>query len=210
MKKRIYITRHGETDYNKAHLVQGRGIDLALNEVGLQQGQAFCTWYKDIPFNKVYTSTLIRSRQTVEPFINAGIPTEQLAGLDELSFGIYEGEPIVSTPGDVLFDIKTEWFKGDYEAKVEGGESLLDVVARQKTAFDCILENKEESLVLVCMHGRALRILLSWMLETELKDMEAYPTPNTALYILDYDYTTCKYTCIEAANIDHAQKASDF
>jgi broad specificity phosphatase PhoE len=95
-KKKLYIIRHGETDLNKNGIVQGRGIDADLNERGRSQGLAFFEKYKDRPFDKIYTSSLVRTHQTVAKFIEKGIPWEQLSGLDELAWGKYEG--LKSTP----------------------------------------------------------------------------------------------------------------
>src|ERR1044072_8256544 len=92
MNKELYIIRHGETDYNKLGIVQGRGVNSDLNELGRQQGEAFYQYYKHVTFDRVYTSALKRTHQTVNRFIEEGIPWEQLPGLDELSFGIWEGK----------------------------------------------------------------------------------------------------------------------
>ncbi|MDO8991677.1 MAG: histidine phosphatase family protein, partial [Daejeonella sp.] len=92
MKKTIYIIRHGETDLNKLGIVQGRGMDSSLNEKGLEQAEAFYQAYKQIPFDKIYTSSLKRTHQTVQKFIDSKIPWVQYPGLDELGWGIHEGK----------------------------------------------------------------------------------------------------------------------
>src|SRR5690606_41217146 len=67
---------------NLKGIVQGRGIDSPLNETGKKQAEAFYAHYRDVAFDKIYTSTLLRTHQTVAPF--AGLPSEQLGGLDEI------------------------------------------------------------------------------------------------------------------------------
>lgn len=62
---KIYTIRHGETDWNKLNRVQG-ATDNPLNEKGLQQAEETGENLKDIPFTKVYSSPLIRARQTTE------------------------------------------------------------------------------------------------------------------------------------------------
>ena len=57
-KKTIYIIRHGETDYNKQGVIQGRGIDSSLNEMGQQQALQFYRAYHHIGFDIIYTSEL--------------------------------------------------------------------------------------------------------------------------------------------------------
>ncbi|HWZ34811.1 MAG TPA: histidine phosphatase family protein, partial [Mucilaginibacter sp.] len=91
MIKTLYIVRHGQTDFNKQGIVQGRGCDTDLNDEGHKQAQQFFEAYKSVPFDKVYISKLKRTQQSIQPFIDLGIPYEKLSGLDELAWGIYEG-----------------------------------------------------------------------------------------------------------------------
>ena len=77
IQKTLYIIRHGQTDFNKQGIIQGRGINTDLNETGRKQGAAFFNAYKDIPFDKIYISELKRTQQTVQQFIDLGIPYQK-------------------------------------------------------------------------------------------------------------------------------------
>lgn len=179
--------RHGETDLNKNGIVQGRGINSDLNATGIAQGQAFFEMYKNVAFDKIYTSTLKRTHQTVAQFIDKGIGWEQLEGLDELAWGIYEGQK--STP-DLREAFKTlieNWNQGNFDVKTEGGESPNEVFVRQVKAVKYILPKPNEDTVLICMHGRAMRLLLCLLFEKPLSFMDDYPHQNTSLYVLNYD-----------------------
>ncbi|HLS39123.1 MAG TPA: histidine phosphatase family protein, partial [Sphingobacterium bovisgrunnientis] len=61
MKKTFYFIRHGQTDLNLKGIVQGRGVNTSLNDSGRKQADAFFNAYKHIPFDKIYTSTLVRT-----------------------------------------------------------------------------------------------------------------------------------------------------
>jgi broad specificity phosphatase PhoE len=187
-KKTIYLIRHGETEFNKIGAVQGRGIDADLNEKGQNQASAFFKKYKNVPFKKLYTSSLKRTKQTSKGFIELGIPTESHAGLDEISWGVVEGKTLHEIGYDIFKEIITRWSDGDVNAALEGGESPEEVVERQKEVLDLILSRKDEDLILVTMHGRAIRILLSHILGSPLKEMDKFEHSNTCLYILEYDY----------------------
>ena len=89
--KKIYIVRHGETDYNLKSIVQGRGINSSLNETGRKQALAFFDHYKDLPIDIIYTSTQQRTHQTIQSFLKDGHQHCQLAAIDEIDWGIYEG-----------------------------------------------------------------------------------------------------------------------
>jgi broad specificity phosphatase PhoE len=85
-QKTIYLIRHGETDYNRRGVVQGSGVDSDLNEMGRAQAMAFFQAYQHVPFQKIYISGLKRTYQTVESFIELGMPYEKLTGLNEISW----------------------------------------------------------------------------------------------------------------------------
>lgn len=185
--KRLYIIRHGETDFNKNKVVQGRGINADLNDTGRQQAEAFYQMYKDVPFDKVYTSKLKRTHQTVAKFIEKGIPWEQLPGLDEVAWGNYEGQKH-SAELDVNFKkLIKSWADGDYNCKAEGGESPNELHARQTEAINHIIAQNNEENILISMHGRALRLLLCGLTKKTFNNMDDFPHQNTSLYILDYN-----------------------
>ncbi len=186
-KKKIYIIRHGETDYNKRGEVQGRGIDADLNATGVAQGKAFYEFYKHIPFVKVYTSKLKRTHQTVKGFLDAGLPWEQLAGLDEMDWGKHEGKGITTEVREDFERIILAWRSGDFDVYPEGGESPYDVYTRQTAAMQHIVSQEEEDTVLICMHGRAMRLLFCQLTGKPLSKMDDFPHQNTSLYIFNYE-----------------------
>ncbi|HEX8546901.1 MAG TPA: histidine phosphatase family protein [Cytophagaceae bacterium] len=189
--KRIYLIRHGQTDYNLKGIVQGGSVDTDLNETGLQQSKAFFDVYKDLPFDKVYTSSLKRSIQSVEGFIKKGIVHEKYAGLNEISWGEKDGKLATIDDNSVYLEIVTQWKAGNVDAKIEGGESPREVQNRQKPVIDLIFSRNEEDLILICMHGRAIRILLSTLLDEPLGTMDKFEHNNLGLYILSCSGTMC-------------------
>ncbi|HET9054197.1 MAG TPA: histidine phosphatase family protein [Cyclobacteriaceae bacterium] len=184
--KKIYIVRHGQTDFNARGIVQGSGVDSSLNEKGRAQAQAFYHAFRTIKFDKVYTSTLKRTKESVAAFIEQGIPTEALAGLNEISWGKKEGQPITPEEDRYYHHMLNEWQRGETSLRIEGGESPDDVVKRMKPAVEHIMAQPSEKNVLVCMHGRAIRILLCYLLNYPLKSMDMFEHENCCLYILNY------------------------
>jgi probable phosphoglycerate mutase len=202
-RKDIYIIRHGETDYNRRGIVQGSGVDADLNEMGRAQAMAFFQAYQHVPFAKIYTSTLIRTYQTVEPFIELGIPYEKLSGLNEISWGIMEGKIPNTLDDDYYRNLIESWSAGNTALPTEQGESPEQVAARQHLAVDHILSQPNEPLVLVAMHGRAMRILLSWLLNKPLARMDEFEHSNLCLYKLTYQSETASFTLDIANDTSH-------
>ena len=61
----LYIMRHGKTDWNAKHKLQGR-TDIPLNEEGIQMAEQAKEKYKDVNFDICYCSPLVRPKQTAE------------------------------------------------------------------------------------------------------------------------------------------------
>src|ERR1700760_649166 len=129
--KVLYIVRHGQTDLNKQGIVQGRGRDTDLNDEGRKQAQQFFNAYKDVPFDKIYISELKRTQQSIQPFIDLGLPYEKLSGLDELAWGVLEGKPSTPQNKAAFMKLLREWLDGHLDSKFEGGESPNEVKERQ-------------------------------------------------------------------------------
>ena len=203
--KTLYIIRHGETDYNRRGVVQGSGIDADLNELGQAQAMAFFQAYRHVPFAKVYLSALRRTHQTAAPFQELGVPMEAHAGLNEISWGVMEGKIPNSTDDAYYRALMESWSAGYTDQPTDGGESPEDVMNRQKPIIDLILSHPDENPVLIVMHGRAMRILLSWLMHESLADMNRYEHRNVCLYKLRYDYDTMQFTIELANDVAHLQ-----
>jgi broad specificity phosphatase PhoE len=204
--KKIYIVRHGQTDLNLKGIVQGSGVDSSLNDTGRAQASAFFDAYKHIPFDKVYTSALKRSQESVQKFIASGISTEALAGLNEISWGKKEGQPITPEEDEYYHYMLDQWQKGNTALRIEGGESPDEVVLRMKPAVDHILAQQDEQTVLICMHGRAIRILLCHLLNYPLKSMDMFEHENACLYIVNY--TGSMFNVELYNNVDHLKNVN--
>ena len=201
MNKLLYIVRHGQTDLNKRGIIQGRGMDTDLNDEGRKQAAQFFNAYKPVPFDKIYISALKRTQQSVQPFIDLGIPYEKLHGLDELGWGVHEGKPATTENKAAFMQIMRDWLDGKLDEKFEGGESPNEVKERQLEALRIIMSHPEEKTVLICMHGRALRLLLCILTNKPLTEMDSFPHQNLVLYKVAYDGG--KFEIIDFNDADH-------
>ena len=185
MKKTIYIYRHGQTDLNKNHIVQGSGVDSSLNEKGRWQAQSFFNKYEKLGFDVILTSALKRTHETVGPFLEKNIAWEQFSEINEISWGIHEGK---SSRPEMVNEYKTitnGWTSGNLDLRIPQGESAFELGERL-TRFIKHLKARKEEKILVCSHGRAMRALICLMHDFPLTEMQAFSHHNTGLYIAHY------------------------
>lgn len=177
----VYIIRHGETEFNKQRIVQGSGVDASLNDTGRAQGTAFYERYKDLPFQVVLTSALKRTWETVAGFIEVGIPWEKHPEINEMSWGTHEGKK--GTPESIAEyqQIKDGWGLGKIDGRIGGGESAREMGVRLQKFIDKLPE-REEELILICSHGRAMCGLVSLMMGRPIDRMNELTHNNTGLW----------------------------
>jgi broad specificity phosphatase PhoE len=207
VQKTLYIVRHGQTEYNKLGIIQGRGVDTDLNDEGRKQACQFFEAYKTVPFNKIYISALKRTQQSIQPFIDQGIPYEKLSGLDELAWGIHEGQAPTTDNKAAFLQIMRDWLNGKLDSKFEGGESPIEVELRQREAMEVIMSHPEEKNVLICMHGRALRLLLCILTNKPLSEMDTFPHQNLVLYKVTYNGE--KFEIIDFNDAEHLKNSEE-
>jgi probable phosphoglycerate mutase len=181
IKKELYIIRHGQTDHNAKGIVQGKGVNLSLNEKGMKQAAMFFNAYKDYSFDKLYSSSLIRAQQTIRPFVELGIPHESMSDLDEISWGEMEGTNHILDTSDTFQNLLKEWRNGNNHARYEGGESPYDLQQRQLRFLE-FLNQTSDSKILIATHGRFIRAFMCTLTGRPLSDMELFNHVNLCLY----------------------------
>ena len=88
---RLYMVRHGETDWNKAKKVQGRA-DIPLNAYGRELSEKTAEGLRGISFDLAYTSPLSRAKETAQIVLQGRkIPLIEEPQIQEICFGDYEG-----------------------------------------------------------------------------------------------------------------------
>jgi probable phosphoglycerate mutase len=122
----------------------------------------------------------------VHLFLKNGANWETLKGLNEISWGNKEGK-ILTTADDLQHHTMLDgWKNGELHLKCEGGESPLEVQQRQKRALSYIMNQTDEKNILICMHGRAMKIFLSLLLQADMRNMDNFEHNNLSLYVLEY------------------------
>jgi probable phosphoglycerate mutase len=184
------LVRHGQTDFNLQGIVQGCGVNASINARGRSQAQAFFETYQHIRFDRIYTSELVRSQESVEGFLKKNIPWQPMKALNEISWGYREGQRITPEEDVYYRSVLRQWQEGKTAIPIEGGQSPEEVALQQQPFLALIKSRKEDQNILVCMHGRAMRILLCQMLNYPLRSMDMFEHENLGLYLLNHNGAT--------------------
>ncbi|GGZ26958.1 phosphoglycerate mutase [Echinicola pacifica] len=203
--KKIYLLRHGQTDYNLRGVVQGSGINAPINSTGEAQAEAFYQAHKDVKFDRIYYTGLQRTRQSIQKFLDDTVPHEAIPDFNEISWGKYEGVPMSQEEHSYYQSMLEKWSDGDLDYAIEGGESPNMVFARLQRGLEYVLSQGGET-VLICMHGRAMRVMLTLMLKYDLRFMDVFDHHNLGYYELTInekgDFQMQRYN-----NIKHLKEA---
>lgn len=149
----LYIMRHGRTDWNAKHKLQGR-TDIPLNDEGRRMAAEAKENYRDVHFDVCFCSPLVRAKETAQIFLeDRDIPVIYDDRLVEMCFGSFEGIEnsfdIPDCPINTFF-----WQPEEYKAPA-GAESMEELYARTGE----FLEEKVQPLleqgkdVLIIGHG---------------------------------------------------------
>lgn len=179
---RIYLARHGETDWNAEGRLQG-DTDTELNGLGRKQAMDLAERLKSIHLDAVYSSTLRRSRDTAE--VARGSATLQtLAGLGERRVGKFQGQRVEADAA-----LKTEF---DRRVRIPdddlgGGESLNQFYARVRGALDTILSRHRSGTILIVGHSRTNQMILRSVFGWTADQAIAVDQGNAELYVIELE-----------------------
>ena len=181
---RIYLARHGETDWNVERRLQG-GIDTALNSTGRKQAAKLAERLKGIRLDAVYSSTLGRSRDTAE-IARGDIPLKSLAGLSERRIGKFEGKKLDRTV-DPATALEYPKRSRDPDDELDGGESLNQFYGRVRTTIEFIRSQHSSGAILIVAHAITNQMILRTIFNLTLQQAISIRQANDELYLIEID-----------------------
>lgn len=145
---KIYIIRHGETQWNKEEVFRGRK-DISLNETGKKQVERVGLYFSHRPINRIVSSPLARARQTAEAISNPiSIAIETMEELTDFNFGIWEGLPLREVEKRFPADFAI-WKTSPEKLRIENGDTLAMVRNRISAGLANITSGQEGAVVIV-------------------------------------------------------------
>ena len=187
---RLYFLRHGETDWNVKRLVQG-STDIPLNEYGRYLARETAKGFKDVPIDVVYTSPLVRAKETAQLVLTDQNPVYiDEPRIREMGFGKYEGMCISGPEKSPKSPEFNKFFDDTVNfVPVEGGETMKELMDRTGDFLQELYENEEleKKNVLISTHGVTMTALLNHIknnLSVECFWCEEVP-PNCGVTIVE-------------------------
>lgn len=194
--KRLYLLRHGQTEFNVKKLVQGR-CDSPLTDLGRQQAGMAAAWLKahNVVPDKVASSLLGRAMDTAQrvacELLGPDAAVEPCEGIIERCYGTFEEGPHDALPTDV-------WDPGE-DLVPFGGEGSKALQERMVATLTNLMSADGIETLLAVSHGSASRQFIK-AAAPEGFELPA-KLPNCAIMIFDFDDTReeddtpqCKFT----------------
>lgn len=196
--KRLYLLRHGQTEFNVKKLVQGR-CDSPLTDLGRQQAGVAAAWLKahNVVSDKVVSSPLGRAMDTASlvatELLGQNASVEPCEGIIERCYGTFEEGPHDALPTDV-------WDPGE-DLVPYGGEGSQALQARMVNTLTNLISAEDTKTLLAVSHGSASRQFI----KAAAPEGFEFPAklPNCAIMIFNFDEeklqaegetTQCKFT----------------
>jgi len=185
MGLRLFLLRHGETQWNREDRYQGC-VDTRLSPEGLAQAEAASLALAERPLAAVYSSPLRRARETAEAIAaphRLGVRID--AAFREICHGLWEGltadEVRARFPG-----IYAEWRATPESVTMPNGESLKEVRQRVLEGLQRLRANHDGETVCLVAHGTPVRLLILEALGMTPERLWAFPCPPAGLSELEF------------------------
>jgi broad specificity phosphatase PhoE len=200
----LYITRHGQTEWNVQGRLQGH-LDSSLTELGITQAEQLANSLADVGFNVIYSSPSLRTVRTAE-IIRGQRPIEIKVDdkLREINMGSWEGMELSEVKLQFPHEHEAFWNTPELYVPSNGGETFQDVYERVVPCIEKIIADNESKTIMIVTHTVTLKCIMSYFENRHLKQLWnppfVHPTSLSHVVIDDGKVTIKKYG--DMAHID--------
>jgi len=166
MRTTVVLARHGRTEWHHGNRYTG-STDLPIDEVGHQQAKYLKEWAEDFAPDALWSSPMLRARQTAAPTAEVlGLTPVLDERLREVDFGSAEGMRLGEMPPAVAKAFELDPVGWHFP----GGENPIAAADRVEQAFHQIGREHVGQKVLVVAHNTLIRLLVCRVLGLELRE----------------------------------------
>ena len=187
-KTRFCLVRHGETNWNAEHRLQGH-TDIDLNQRGLEQAAQMAAALQKVylPFDVLYTSDLTRALKTAQAIEKVfGVSAKIDSALRERHLGALQGLSTLEAP-QLEPELWATHLSRDLDHSLRGGESIKQFAQRIHTALEKIRQDHLGKTILLVSHGGALDMMYRLASKQALEAAKAVAVPNASLSWISHD-----------------------
>ncbi|WP_406696776.1 histidine phosphatase family protein [Singulisphaera sp. Ch08] len=183
---RVLLLRHAET--SSPDCFHGAESDVNLGDRGRSQAATAATHLATLQPDAIYSSGMVRARETAEPIARAcQLEPQVVETLHERRMGPLSGQP-KAEGWSTYQQAMTRWMAGDLDFTHEGGESFAAIAARTVPPFQALADRHRGQTIVVVAHGVVIRVLLCSLVdELQLADFADVPIEFVAVNDLRWD-----------------------
>lgn len=186
--KRLYLVRHGESEWNILKKIQGQR-DTLLTKKGIKQAEKIANRLSNEKIDNIYSSDLKRAFKTAEVIGNKlKLKVNSDKNFREINFGSWEG----ITKKDLIerhYEKYLLWMKEPHKLKLEDAETLSDLQKRTMEGINRISELNPNKNILVVSHSAAIKTIIIELLEMDISYFSKMSLDNVSLSIIEFrDY----------------------
>ncbi|MBT2290017.1 histidine phosphatase family protein [Paenibacillus albidus] len=176
----VYLTRHGQTEWNVQHRMQGHQ-DSPLTPLGVQQAQWLNRGMENVRLDAIYASTSPRALHTAEIIRgDRKIPLQTSDAFKEIGMGVWEGCDSAELKNKYPKQYNFFWEDPEH-FQVEGSETFLQVQERALGKLQEIIAASAGQSVLIVTHTVVIKVLMAYFENR----------PFYKLWDLPYIHPTC-------------------
>lgn len=191
---KIYITRHGQTEWNVEKRFQGHS-DSNLTDLGVKQAKCLGESLKDIEFDLIISSPAGRTMSTAA-YIRGDRKLEiiQEPNFYEINLGDWEGLPASEMKEKNADELYNFWERPDL-FQSSNGENFSDLILRVGRGIEEVIKEYKGKKILIVTHAATLKAIITYIEKKELKDLWQGPFMEpTCLNILEIDEEGRRFT----------------
>lgn len=181
----LYLLRHGQSEWNILHKVQGQE-DTVLTEKGVKQAQMAAERLKDEGIDIIYSSDLKRAYNTAEIVGNElGINVNKLESIREVHFGVWQGLDLDTIKRDYSDDYKL-WRTEPHNLNIKDAENLHTLKERVLKDVQTLVSENPGKKILLVSHGAAIKALILGILDIDMSKYNKLTIGNVGLSIIEF------------------------
>lgn len=197
----LYFARHGESEANVLRVMSNRDIPHGLTPTGRDHARWLADAVSGAGLAHIYASPIPRARETAQIVADTlSVPLTLADGLREFDCGLLEGRGDEAAWAEHL-SVQNRWFEGEVEARIEGGESFVDMETRFRSALEMAEQRHAGESVLLVAHGAVLGAMLPIFL-TNLPRARVWEIGLTHTTLIEVSSVDGQRACVRWNNLN--------